>query len=287
MDCDTFVMEPGSVLYMPKGIVHYAETRGEDMSVHMTLGLLQDSHTWQDVLSYACLQAESKDCKQLDQAFKSMFAQGQGVAWRDTIPFWRNDANYTITNEHVSDEFLELAVAHVQALLVESRQSGLIQKMKTDSRDNLDSYMPAQKRAMLVEQLFASLEDEATIKSVVKMIADDDAEGDEADANGLARLKRLRRSSTYFQSCTGCSCRGCDRDSSCDSSCDGWWSSGCDSSCKSFCLVYAPLLTNRPFQVTVAHLATAVAGAMLAMPLRVGSDVPAAQPAPAQLAQVA
>jgi hypothetical protein len=239
MDCDTFVMEPGSVLYMPKGIVHFAETRGDDMSVHMTLGLLQDSHTWQDVLSYACLQTESKDCKQLDRAFSSMYAQGQGLAWRDVIPFWRNDVNYSSTDEHVSEEFLDLAVAHVQDLLAESRQSGLIQKMKTDNRDSVDSYMPAQKRAMLVEQLFASLKQVATIKAVVKMIAEDDAEGDDTETSGLGRLKRLRRSSSYYQPCSGCSCSGCDRDSSCDSSCDGWWRSGCDSSCK----CYTPVLT--------------------------------------------
>ena len=199
MDCETFVMEPGSVLYMPKGVVHYAETRGEEMSVHMTLGLLQDSHTWQDMLMYGCLHAKRTDCQQLEKAFKSLFANEQGVEWRDLIPFWRNTVDYHETDDHVSEEFLNLAVARVSALLEKSRDNGLMAMVQQKSQAE-PSYLSSQHRAIAIAELFASLENPETIKAVVKMIAEDDNEGDEMEAKtSLGRLKRLRRGTRYYR----------------------------------------------------------------------------------------
>eukprot|EP00301_Raphidiophrys_heterophryoidea_P018915 c3907_g1_i1.p2 GENE.c3907_g1_i1~~c3907_g1_i1.p2 ORF type:complete len:160 (+),score=39.54 c3907_g1_i1:316-795(+) len=57
LSCQNFEMLPGDVLYMPKGLVHYALTGNETQSHHITIGLHQDKLRWLDafqvVLEYA------------------------------------------------------------------------------------------------------------------------------------------------------------------------------------------------------------------------------------------
>ena len=43
--CDEFTMAPGDVLYMPKGVVHYATT-ADSISFHLTIGLHRDNRQW-------------------------------------------------------------------------------------------------------------------------------------------------------------------------------------------------------------------------------------------------
>ena len=45
-------MEPGDVLYMPKGVVHYATTLNETESYHLTIGLHRENMQWLDVLHW-------------------------------------------------------------------------------------------------------------------------------------------------------------------------------------------------------------------------------------------
>ena len=37
--CEEFTMAPGDVLYMPKGVVHYAMTENATEAFHLTIGL--------------------------------------------------------------------------------------------------------------------------------------------------------------------------------------------------------------------------------------------------------
>ena len=50
--CEEFTMRPGDVLYMPKGVVHYALTADDSESYHLTIGLHRDNMQWRDVVRY-------------------------------------------------------------------------------------------------------------------------------------------------------------------------------------------------------------------------------------------
>ena len=52
LDCEDFLMEPGDVLYMPKGVVHYADTHKDTETFHLTIGLHRVNMQWLDVLHY-------------------------------------------------------------------------------------------------------------------------------------------------------------------------------------------------------------------------------------------
>lgn len=54
MVCDDFTMSAGDVLYMPKGVVHYAITNQEE-SFHLTIGLHRRNMQWIDVFHHMLL----------------------------------------------------------------------------------------------------------------------------------------------------------------------------------------------------------------------------------------
>ena len=47
--CEDFTMAPGDVLYMPKGVVHYAVTDDATQAFHLTIGLHRENMQWLDV----------------------------------------------------------------------------------------------------------------------------------------------------------------------------------------------------------------------------------------------
>ena len=49
LQCEEFTMAPGDVLYMPKGVVHYAVTHNATEAFHLTIGLHRDNMQWLDV----------------------------------------------------------------------------------------------------------------------------------------------------------------------------------------------------------------------------------------------
>ena len=49
LECTDFRMAPGDVLYMPKGVVHYALTEDGAEAYHLTVGLHRDNMQWRDV----------------------------------------------------------------------------------------------------------------------------------------------------------------------------------------------------------------------------------------------
>ena len=52
---ETFVMEPGQCLYVPRGLAHRAETEGDEPSLHITVGILVQ--TWAEFLLEAVAEA--------------------------------------------------------------------------------------------------------------------------------------------------------------------------------------------------------------------------------------
>jgi bifunctional lysine-specific demethylase and histidyl-hydroxylase NO66 len=52
---DTFVLEPGECLYVPRGLAHRAETEGDEASLHITVGILVQ--TWAEFMLEAVAEA--------------------------------------------------------------------------------------------------------------------------------------------------------------------------------------------------------------------------------------
>ena len=50
--CEDFTMAPGDVLYMPKGVVHYAQTASDEEAYHLTIGLHRENMQWRDVFRH-------------------------------------------------------------------------------------------------------------------------------------------------------------------------------------------------------------------------------------------
>ena len=50
--CDDFTMAPGDVLYMPKGVVHYADTDPNEEAFHLTIGIHRQNLQWIDVVHH-------------------------------------------------------------------------------------------------------------------------------------------------------------------------------------------------------------------------------------------
>lgn len=56
LGCTSFHMSPGDVLYMPKGVIHYALTNASAVSYHLTLGLDRRGQQWLDIISFLLLE---------------------------------------------------------------------------------------------------------------------------------------------------------------------------------------------------------------------------------------
>jgi bifunctional lysine-specific demethylase and histidyl-hydroxylase NO66 len=52
---ETFILEPGECLYVPRGMAHRAETEGDDASLHITVGILVQ--TWAEFMLEAVAEA--------------------------------------------------------------------------------------------------------------------------------------------------------------------------------------------------------------------------------------
>jgi hypothetical protein len=90
MDCQQSTLHAGDVLYMPKGIVHYASTRDNTTSTHLTLGLDREGHTWRHVFRRQCQLAEADaSCQQLEKLILNASLTATGLVWNDmaTAPF--------------------------------------------------------------------------------------------------------------------------------------------------------------------------------------------------------
>jgi hypothetical protein len=109
MQCTTFALDVGDVLYLPKGVVHYArnvnstaDKANEKVSAHLTLGLDRTGATWQAAWEAATATAidalpaegrrstaEQAFVEQLQTADTAAFETPRGVRWLAALPLWR------------------------------------------------------------------------------------------------------------------------------------------------------------------------------------------------------
>ena len=93
MDCQQVTLHPSDVLYMPKGIIHYATTRANITSTHLTIGLYRQGHTWGSLFQRHCQLAEfDHTCQQFRKLILKVSSTPTGLIWNDlaTAPFAQN-----------------------------------------------------------------------------------------------------------------------------------------------------------------------------------------------------
>ena len=84
MDCQQVTLHPGDVMYMPKGIVHYATTRANVSSTHLTIGIIRTGHTWRDVFHRQChVTVSDNSCRQLNKLLLEVSLTPVGLVWND------------------------------------------------------------------------------------------------------------------------------------------------------------------------------------------------------------
>ena len=139
LDCTQFVMEAGDTYYMPKGLVHFAESTGTT-SIHATISLDRKYLTWFDLVLDELLQSQELldnslkwDPDALDQLVQSTrlgfhLAQLVPLGAAQLLPS-RNNANGELGP--VLEQYLRELVTHVRALAKRPSTSGL--KGKTRS----------------------------------------------------------------------------------------------------------------------------------------------------------
>eukprot|EP00045_Choanoeca_perplexa_P006861 m.59743 g.59743 ORF g.59743 m.59743 type:complete len:2336 (-) comp13823_c0_seq5:1666-8673(-) len=115
MDCQHITLQPGHVLYMPKGIVHYATTRANATSTHLTVGLQRKGHTWRELFHRHCRLSNSDAiCHQLDKLIAEAAITPEGLVWNDlaTSPFTAS------LEEGICEQLVELTTGqHPTALI--------------------------------------------------------------------------------------------------------------------------------------------------------------------------
>jgi len=89
MSCEQVLLEVGDVLYMPKGIVHMAQTDAITDSAHITLSLERQGHRWVDVLDRVCsrvTQAKTTtECRELLNVIAAVNLDAPALVWQDLV----------------------------------------------------------------------------------------------------------------------------------------------------------------------------------------------------------
>lgn len=81
MDCIDFVMEPGDVLYLPRGVIHFATTGSRETSAHLTISMDALHRTWKDMFVSACSFLGHTLCSALDAAIEHSIVEFDDVVW--------------------------------------------------------------------------------------------------------------------------------------------------------------------------------------------------------------
>ena len=93
LECKERQMEPGDALYLPKGVVHAAQTDEAAQAAHLTISVPMRGRTWGDLLTHAAnaVAAESLPISErcavraaLHHAIKETSQRPVGVGWRNS-----------------------------------------------------------------------------------------------------------------------------------------------------------------------------------------------------------
>ena len=98
MACTRLTLAAGDVLYMPKGLVHYATATAQGISTHLTIGLERDRVLWKRLWPAARDMALTTAITEprmraqlrpiLDAALNASEGTAAGIAWLSPLPLW-------------------------------------------------------------------------------------------------------------------------------------------------------------------------------------------------------
>ena len=88
MNCKVVDLAPGDVLYMPKGVVHFAEATCNTTSAHVTYGLTGQLSYFDLAMSTCQLKLPTNDCFLLANAWHSVQFQPEVLSLHRQFPIW-------------------------------------------------------------------------------------------------------------------------------------------------------------------------------------------------------
>jgi ribosomal protein L16 Arg81 hydroxylase len=138
-------LQPGDMIYMPRGYVHEALTSDTD-SLHLTVGIV--SYTWMDIL------AELLSIHQQDLRFRTSLPLGFGVR-EDILPLMK-DQFEGLLNILSQSPVLDECIRRVDQRFVSSRSPMLAGSLKVlDNVNNLNIDTPLMRREGVIFRIVA------------------------------------------------------------------------------------------------------------------------------------
>lgn len=190
-----------------QGIIHNASAVGDDMSAHLTIGLLREGRTWMDIFHSVC-EDTAKHCDVLEQAVLAHATTAKGVE------FWKQLAGAPHKESRTPKEIC--AVWEERAGLLDGSFVHAVSEFFSKP-EMLVSLQYTKPTLPQLKQLNEALKCSAEPEEFAALIAqgrNESAQGRNESAQ-QSELARGRRTS-YMPSCfPRCSCSSCDCDSSC------------------------------------------------------------------------
>jgi len=88
MVCKVVDLSPGDVLYMPKGVIHFAEAICNTTSAHVTYGLVGQQSYFDFAMDTCRLTLPDSDCQLLAEAWQSIRFQAEVLPFYRQFPIW-------------------------------------------------------------------------------------------------------------------------------------------------------------------------------------------------------
>ncbi|KAL1510934.1 hypothetical protein AB1Y20_005762 [Prymnesium parvum] len=95
MSCEERLLGPGDTLYLPKGVVHVAETDAHESAAHLTISLPFKGRTYGDLLSHLVSatfpEGDPARCSHtlaVSNTIENLSKEPAGIGWRKAIPVW-------------------------------------------------------------------------------------------------------------------------------------------------------------------------------------------------------
>lgn len=85
MNCSSFTLTPGDVLYLPKSVIHFATTDPGVVASHLTISLSRSGRTWQEVVKGMCELTGHPLCGYINILLDKHVSTDAGLPWLDLV----------------------------------------------------------------------------------------------------------------------------------------------------------------------------------------------------------
>ncbi|EDQ86327.1 uncharacterized protein MONBRDRAFT_11172 [Monosiga brevicollis MX1] len=213
MECQAITLKAGDVLYLPKGIIHYATTTESMGSTHITLSLERLTHSWLALFGRACgLGLDRATCQQYEDVLLTASLTPNGLAWLNlaAMPAVESDPTTAVCER-------------LNYLMLGDEPTSLVNLLADDHTRKLNMYARSNKdlRALLTTILDCSAPDQVIFAMR------------QTHRDSIKRRETDHRPPCYYSSsCNDYS--SCDCNDNCDDNCN-IWGDNCDAECDGSC----------------------------------------------------